>query len=73
VEDFADHIESIARRGDRDEQRLTTALLHRAWPGGSADRSEPVALEWLRRWGPARMVDGALTCSCATGRCAVCN
>jgi hypothetical protein len=67
------HIEAIAARGDRDAERLATALLHRAWPGGSADRSEPVALEWLRRWGPARMSGGAWPCSCPAGRCAVCN
>jgi hypothetical protein len=73
VEELAAHIDAIAARGERESQRLTTALLHRAWPGGSADRTEPAALEWLRRWGPARMASGELSCSCPSGRCAVCN
>ncbi|MDX6650682.1 MAG: hypothetical protein QOJ97_2633 [Solirubrobacteraceae bacterium] len=70
---LAEHIESIATRTDSASERLATALLHCAWPGGSADRSEPAGLEWVRRWGPATMASGALTCSCAQGRCALCN
>jgi len=48
-------------------------MLRHSWPGGSRDRSEPVALEWVRRWGPRRI--GALlpACSCTAGRCRVCN
>ena len=68
-----EHIEAIAERSDTAAQRLATILLHRAWPGGSADRMEPGALDWVRRWGPARMAPGELSCSCAAGRCAVCN
>lgn len=73
MEELSAHIESIDSRGDREDERLATALLLRAWPGGSADRIEPAAVEWLRRWGPAHMADGALHCSCAAGRCTVCN
>jgi hypothetical protein len=68
-----EHIESIATRSDRAADRLATTLLHRAWPGDSADRIEPAALEWVRRWGPARLAPDALSCSCAVGRCALCN
>jgi len=70
---LAEHIDSIATRSQRASERLATALLHRAWPGGSADRSEPAGLEWVRRWGPANMAPAALTCSCAQGRCVLCN
>jgi hypothetical protein len=70
---LTDHIEAIAERSPSAGDRLATMLLLRSWPGGSADRTEPAALGWLRRWGPARMAEGALSCSCATGRCAVCN
>jgi len=68
-----EHIEAIAERSEHAARRLTTALLHRAWPGGSADRMEPAAAEWVRRWAPGRPMPQALACSCADGRCAVCN
>ena len=32
------------------------ALIRQLWPGGADDRFDPVAAEWLRRWGPARQV-----------------
>jgi hypothetical protein len=38
-----------------------------------ADRTDPVALEWVRRWGPSRLLETPLECSCAEGRCLVCN
>jgi hypothetical protein len=38
-----------------------------------ADRTDPIALEWVRRWGPSRLLETPLECSCAEGRCAVCN
>ena len=38
-----------------------------------ADRTDPVALEWVRRWGPSRLLETPLECSCAEGHCAVCN
>jgi hypothetical protein len=43
-------LESIA---DGRAERLASTASTRCWPGGGADRTEPVALEWLRRWGPA--------------------
>ena len=51
---------------------LTARLQGSCWPGGE-DRTEPAAREWVRRWGPGRHPPLGLTCSCAGGRCAVCN
>ena len=59
-----------ARSGrDRASRRLQSAC----WPGGSADRTEPVAMKWLARWRPARSAGAVPVCQCATGRCPVCN
>ena len=52
---------------------LAASMLSRTWPGGHGDRSEPVALEWVRRWGPSRLTEAPYECSCDEGRCAVCN
>jgi hypothetical protein len=70
---IAAHIESISSRAESDTQRLVSAMLTRCWPGDSGDRSEPGALEWLRRWGPRGLKPIPLACSCAAGRCLVCN
>jgi hypothetical protein len=67
------HIELISARADPDTERLVAAMLGRSWPGGFGDRSEPAALEWVRRWGPGRSMPTILVCSCAIGRCGVCN
>ena len=37
------------------------------------ERHDPVALEWLRRWSPQRVTFSTPTCTCAGGRCEVCN
>ena len=50
-----------------DIRRLQAAC----WPGGSADRIEPVAREWLSHWHPARAAAVIPTCLCQTGRCPV--
>jgi hypothetical protein len=48
-------------------------LLARCWPGGG-DRSVPAARIWLRAWGPVRAGTRFLpACTCASGRCGVCN
>jgi hypothetical protein len=67
------HIEAISTRPEIESERLIATMLRRCWPGGAGDRSEPTALEWVRRWGPRRV--GALppACSCKAGRCRVCN
>jgi hypothetical protein len=66
-------IESLATRSDLETDRLATLLRHHCWPGGLSDRTERPALEWVRRWGPARVTEPALDCSCRQGRCSVCN
>jgi hypothetical protein len=65
----------IARLAERDgtAARRVTAAAGQCWPGGTADRTEPAARHWLRRWGPARGTAMLPACSCATGHCAVCN
>jgi hypothetical protein len=45
----------------------------RWWPAPVADRDEPAAREWLRRWSPRPAPLLPPACSCASGRCAVCN
>ena len=48
--DVAALIESLATRSAFETARLMAMLRHRCWPGGQADRMEPPALEWVRRW-----------------------
>jgi hypothetical protein len=69
----AAHVEAVATRDPVDTGRLTGAVVARCWPGGHADRHDPVAVEWLRRWGPRGLAPVELDCSCAEGHCAVCN
>jgi len=56
-------------------RRMLVRAARAAWPGGPSDRTEPAALEWVRRWRPRHPVSGAdiPACACATGRCLVCN
>ena len=56
-----------------DRERLAAELLERCWPGGTADRSESVARGWLRMWGPVKVIASLPGCTCASGRCAICN
>ena len=66
-------IESIATRTHVETAQLIATLGRTCWPRGIADRTEPPALEWVRRWGPARLTAATLDCSCSQGRCSVCN
>jgi hypothetical protein len=53
---------------------IMAALVRGVWPGGVADRREPGALEWVRRWGPNGPAPEWLgDCSCVHGSCLVCN
>jgi hypothetical protein len=72
-DDLAAVIESIATRSHTQTTLLATTLARRCWPRGIADRTEPPALEWVRRWGPARLTAATVDCSCSQGRCTVCN
>ena len=66
-------IESVSSRGPVQTDALAASLERRSWPGGTADRSDPAALPWVRRLGPVRLTPVPPECSCATGRCALCN
>jgi hypothetical protein len=67
------HVEAIATRTAFDTDRLAQVIFRRSWPSGSADRSEPSAAEWLRRWRPHTTGPALPACECVAGRCAVCN
>jgi len=67
------HIESICTRAEPDTDRLVSAMFRGCWPGGMGDRTESVAREWVRRWGPRRAGSIPPACSCVVGRCHVCN
>lgn len=67
------HIESIYTRAEPETDRLVLAMLRGCWPGGTGDRTEAVALEWVRRWGPRRGGPIPSACRCTVGRCPVCN
>lgn len=67
------HIESAAPLGSGDSRRLASIIFGACRPGGREDRTERVALEWLRRWHPKRIVAELPTCSCDTGHCVLCN
>ncbi len=62
-----------AGRPEHESLLLADQLLRHCWPGGQADRSEPVARGWLRMWGPVKVIASVPACGCATGRCTICN
>lgn len=72
-EELRHHIDSVALHGSPGARRLAALILGACWPGGHADRSERVALEWLREVHPDEMATELPSCSCSTGRCIVCN
>jgi hypothetical protein len=69
---LATHIRA-ARSGQT--ARLMARAARAEWPGGVADRVQPGALDWVRRWRPRHPLGGGSVprCGCATGRCLVCN
>jgi hypothetical protein len=67
------HIAAMGRRTAADHDRLAEILTGRCWPGGAADRTEPAAHGWVRRWARSSAHAVVLDCACAHGRCAVCN
>jgi hypothetical protein len=73
LEELRHHIESAAPLGRADGRRLASLIVGACWPGGPEDRTEPVALDWLRHWHP-ELIDAELpVCSCHTGHCVLCN
>lgn len=67
------HIESVAGRKKSAPCGVTSRAVAFCWPGGSEDRTDRAALEWFRRWRPERAGIVLPACSCATGRCQLCN
>jgi hypothetical protein len=50
---------------------LLAATLAARW--SASDRHEPTAHEWLRRWTPKTAHFVTPMCTCAAGRCRICN
>jgi hypothetical protein len=71
MDDLENIVRSATTAGNPDRRPLT-ALMTRCWPGGG-DRSKPVALDWVRRWGPHRITAPSVVCGCDARRCAWCN
>ena len=63
-------VEAISERTEAQGTALATALAARWSP---PDRLDPAALHWLRRWSPRPAHFPPPVCSCAAGRCLVCN
>jgi hypothetical protein len=63
-------VAAITDRTDAQGAALAAALAARWSP---PDRDDPVAREWLRRWTPTPAHVPVPPCSCAAGRCLVCN
>jgi hypothetical protein len=72
-EELRYHIDSAAPGAGSDSSRLEALILGAFRPGSPEDRSERVAVEWLGQWHPERFAAQLPTCSCATGRCVLCN
>jgi len=69
----ADALAPLITRAARPDYQLMADLLAFSWPGGPADRTAPVAREWLRRWSPRALVGEGAPCACPDGRCACSN
>jgi hypothetical protein len=72
-ENIGSLIEALAARKVGESAQLALRFGRQCWPGGPADRTTQVARTWVRKWGPRGVVPPAPSCSCAAGRCAVCN
>jgi hypothetical protein len=72
-EELLHHIHSAAPGGGKNSRRLASLIVGACWPGGPEDRSERVALNWLRQWRPEQIAAELPQCSCSTGRCVLCN
>jgi hypothetical protein len=73
-ESIHERITALDARTESETLRLLSGVRLASWPGGGEDRSEPGALDWIRRWRPERVGGATLpVCSCAQGACAVCN
>ena len=70
------HIATLAQREPSEYAVLALALQSLTWPDGGHDRRHPDAQGWFDRFihptGSLPPVD-VRSCSCASGRCLVCN
>ena len=69
----AAHVRDVHARTHAESDSLAGLLLRWAWPGGHEDRFDPIAVDWLRQWGPNGVVTSRDVCSCDAGHCGVCN
>jgi len=67
------HIEAVDRPWEAGLWDLAAQISASCWPSGPADRSDRMALNWVRQWRPERAAAPLPRCSCAAGHCAVCN
>lgn len=72
-DELRQHIEAAVPGGGDDARRLAALILGACWPGGPEDRTERAAIHFLRHRHPSRAAVELPACSCATGRCLVCN
>jgi hypothetical protein len=63
-------VQVLAERTEAQGDLLAATLAAR-W--GASDRHEPAAHEWLKHWTPKPAHFITPTCTCAAGRCRVCN
>jgi hypothetical protein len=72
-EQLRTHVQTIAARSAAQHRGVTALVAAGLWPGGSQDRVERVALEWVRRWRPQSTDSEFASCSCPSGHCLICN
>jgi hypothetical protein len=72
-DELRQHIDSAALGDGPTARELASLILAECWPGGPEDRTERAAFEWLRQWHPHPAAAQLPRCSCATGRCVLCN
>jgi hypothetical protein len=70
---IAAHVRSVSARSGPDTDRLIAGMLGRSWPGGTGDRTETAAREWVQRWAPRSAGVTPQACSCKDGHCPMCN
>ncbi len=68
-EPIHDRIAALNARTPAETTRLTSRMVGAC----TLDRTEPGALGWVRRWRLERIGATLPECSCARGRCGVCN
>jgi hypothetical protein len=72
-EELRTHIESASRYRGYQARQLTSRIVGTCWPGGSEDRIDRTALDWLTFSHPDHSGAPLPACSCAVGHCGVCN